>query len=256
MSRWRKFLHPRIPTSRRGSGTATGRPSRPPSRPTSARSSRAARGAGLAPQEAEDVTQATFTTFIESAPRFEGRSSVRTWLFGILYKKIAEARRAGQRDRQHEEIDEAFEGRFDARGQWSTPPRPVDTVLHQKAVETEIFNCLDAAPLRQSLAFILREVEELPTEDICNVLGITRTNFGVMIHRIRNRVRDCLWVDYPDKRFPATDGRRLAATRRSGGAVPAMDLLIGTTAVLADAVLVTRNRRDFERIPGLTVRAD
>ncbi len=153
---------------------------------------RAARGAGLAPQEAEDVTQATFTTFIESAPRFEGRSSVRTWLFGILYKKIAEARRAGQRDRQNEEIDEAFERRFDARGQWSTPPRPVDTVLHQKEVQTEIFNCLDAAPPRQSLAFILREVEELSTEEICNVLGITRTNFGVMIHRIRNRVRDCL----------------------------------------------------------------
>lgn len=64
-----------------------------------------------------------------------------------------------------------------------------------------------------------------------------------------------LWVDYPDKRFPATYGRLLAATRRSGGAVPAMDLLIGTTAVLADAVLVTRNRRDFERIPSLVVRA-
>ena len=148
--------------------------------------------AGLAPQDAEDVTQATFATFIESAPRFEGRSSVRTWLFGILYKKIAEARRAGQRDRQNEELDEGFERRFDARGQWSTPPRPIDTVLHQKEVETEIFTCLDAAPLRQSLAFILREVEQLSTEDICHVLGVTRTNFGVMIHRIRNRVRDCL----------------------------------------------------------------
>ena len=40
--------------------------------------------------------------------------------------------------------------------------------------------------------FILREVEELSTEDICNVLGITRTNLGVMLHRIRNRIRDCL----------------------------------------------------------------
>ncbi len=153
---------------------------------------RAARGAGLDPHQAEDVTQATFTTFIETAPRFEGRSSVRTWLFGILYKKIAEARRSRQRDRQMEEIDEAFERRFDANGQWSTPPRSVDTDLHHKEVETEIFTCLDAAPLRQALAFILREVEELSTEDICNVLGITRTNFGVMLHRIRNRVRDCL----------------------------------------------------------------
>ena len=153
---------------------------------------RAARGAGLDPQQAEDVTQATFTTFIEAAPRFEGRSSVRTWLFGILYKKIAEARRARQRDRQMDEIDEAFERRFDTSGSWSTPPQPVDTALHHKEVETEIFGCLDAAPLRQTLVFILREVEELSSEDICNVLGITRTNLGVMLHRIRNRVRDCL----------------------------------------------------------------
>ena len=48
---------------------------------------RAARGAGLDPQAAEDVTQATFATFIEKAASFEGRSHVRTWLFGILYRK-------------------------------------------------------------------------------------------------------------------------------------------------------------------------
>ena len=113
---------------------------------------RAARGAGLDPQQAEDVTQATFTTFIEAAPRFEGRSRVRTWLFGILYKKIAEARRARQRDNQYEDIDEAFERRFDASGTWSTPPRSVETDLHHKEVETEIFRCLDAPPLRQTLA--------------------------------------------------------------------------------------------------------
>ena len=153
---------------------------------------RAARGAGLDPQQAEDVTQATFTTFIEAAPRFEGRSRVRTWLFGILYKKIAEARRARQRDRQMDEIDEALERRFDASGNWSTPPRSVDTNLHHKEFETEIFACLDAAPLRQALAFILREVEELSPEEICNVLGITRTKLGVMLHRVRNRVRGCL----------------------------------------------------------------
>ena len=153
---------------------------------------RVARGAGLDPQQAEDVTQDTFTTFIEVAPRFEGRSSVRTWLFGILYKKIAEARRARQRDRQMDEIDEAFERRFDASGHWSTPSQPIDTDLHHKEVETEIFACLDAAPSRQTLAFVLREVKELSTEDICNVLGITRTNLDVMLHRIRNRVRDCL----------------------------------------------------------------
>ena len=117
---------------------------------------------------------------------------MRTWLFGILYKKIAEARRKRQRDRQMDAIDEAIERRFDASRHWSTPPHSVDTNLHHKEVKTEIFACLDAAPSRQTLAFVLREVEELSTEDICNVLGITRTNLDVMLHRIRNRVRDCL----------------------------------------------------------------
>ena len=153
---------------------------------------RAARGAGLDPQQAEDVTQATFTTFLETAPRFEGRSHVRTWLFGILYKKIAEAHRARGRDRQMDDIDEAFERRFDASGHWSTPPQPVDTDLHNQDAAREVFACLDAAPLRQALAFILREVEELSTEDICNILGVTSTNLGVMLYRTRNRVRDCL----------------------------------------------------------------
>ena len=99
---------------------------------------------------------------------------------------------ARQRDRQLDAIDEAFERRFDASGHWSTPPQPVDTDLRHKEVETEIFACLEAAPIRQTLAFILREVEEISTDDICNVLGITRTNLGVMLHRIRNRVRHCL----------------------------------------------------------------
>ncbi|MFQ5939868.1 MAG: sigma-70 family RNA polymerase sigma factor [Alphaproteobacteria bacterium] len=153
---------------------------------------RAARGAGLDPHQADDVTQATFTAFIEAAPRFEGRSSVRTWLFGILYKKIAEARRARDRDRQMDDIDEVFERRFDATGKWSRPPLPVDVDLHNKDVQREIFACLDAAPLRQTLAFLLREVEELSTNDICDILGVTNTNLGVMLYRVRNRVRECL----------------------------------------------------------------
>ncbi len=153
---------------------------------------RAARSAGLDASRAEDVTQATFTTFIEAAPRFEGRSSVRTWLFGILYNKIAEARRARDRDRQLDDIDEVFERRFDATGKWSTPPLPVDADLQNKEVRRKIFACLDAAPPRQSLAFVLREVEDFSTDEICKILGLTSTHLGVMLHRVRTRVRECL----------------------------------------------------------------
>ncbi len=91
-----------------------------------------------------------------------------------------------------DEIDEAFERRFDASGRWSAPPQPIDADLHSKDVQREIFACLDAAPPRQALAFVLREVKELSSEDICNVLGVTSTNLGVMLYPVRNRVRECL----------------------------------------------------------------
>lgn len=153
---------------------------------------RAARGAGLAPERADDVVQETFKTFVESAPRFEGRSHVRTWLFGILFRKIAEARRSLGRERRFDDIDDVFESRFDDRGGWSRPPRPADRELDDKETRVRISDCLEAAPSRQRFAFVLREVEGLATPEICKILEVTDTNLGVMLHRLRNRVRECL----------------------------------------------------------------
>ncbi len=153
---------------------------------------RAARGAGLDAQLAEDVTQSTFGTFIATAPRFEGRSRVRTWLFGILYRKIAEARRRLQRDHQIEDIDEVFEQQFASAGGWTRPPRPVDAEVYASEVRREIEDCLNAVPTNQRMAFVLREVQELDTEEICKILEVTRTNFGVLLHRARARLRACL----------------------------------------------------------------
>jgi len=68
---------------------------------------RASRAAGLDGATAEDVAQSTFLTFFEKAATFEGRSQVRTWLFGILNRKIQEARRKGWRETPTDEI-EAF----------------------------------------------------------------------------------------------------------------------------------------------------
>ena len=117
---------------------------------------------------------------------------MRTFLFGILYRKIAETRRGLARERQMDPIDEVFESRFDRAGSWSKPPRPADADLEDKEIRQEISECLDAAPTQQRMAFVLREVEGLSTEEICNILEVTRTNLGVMLHRIRNRLRECL----------------------------------------------------------------
>ncbi len=152
----------------------------------------AARGAGLAPERAEDVAQDTFVTFIEIAPRFEGRSHVRTWLFGILYKKIAAARRGLRRDQEMDDIDDVFEQRFDNTGSWTRPPRPMDAVLNDAEVRREIDDCLDQVPTKQRMAFVLREIEDLDTPEISKILEVTRTNLGVLLHRVRNRLRECL----------------------------------------------------------------
>ena len=153
---------------------------------------RAARAAGLSPQRAEDVAQATFVTFIEVAPRFEGRSHVRTFLFGILYKKIAEAGREVKRDRQMDAIDDVVEKRFRTDGSWQRPPRPIDLQLHDAEIREAIEDCLDGVPTQQRLAFVLREVEGLATEEMCKILDVTRTNLGVLLYRVRNRLRECL----------------------------------------------------------------
>ena len=153
---------------------------------------RAGRGAGLDAHQAEEVAQATFVTFVETAHRFEGRSKVRTWLFGIFYRKLQEARRGFAKDRKMDDIDEVFESRFDDTGHWSTPPAAPDAGLDSDEVLSEIEECLESTPERQRLAFMFREVEELSTHEICNILDVTSTNLGVMLFRARNRLRTCL----------------------------------------------------------------
>jgi len=153
---------------------------------------RAARGAGLDADGAEDVAQSTFLTFIETAPRFEGRSRVRTWLFGILYRKISEARRGLQKAERHEDIDAVFEQNFDSAGNWVRPPRATDAALYASEVRRGIESCLDQVPMKQRMAFTLREVEGLESSEICKILDVSRTNLGVLLHRARTSLRRCL----------------------------------------------------------------
>ena len=152
---------------------------------------RAALGAGLSRERAEDATQETFKTFLETCHRFEGRSHVRTWLFGILYHKLSETRRAAQREERTDDIDEVMEHRFDARGMWARPPA-ADQALSDAQIRRYLEQCLEPLSERQRLAFVLREVEGLDSEEICNVLDVSRTNLGVLLFRARNKLRECL----------------------------------------------------------------
>lgn len=153
---------------------------------------RTALGAGFDEQEAEDVVQETFVTFLEKVSDFEGRSKVRTYLFGILYRKIHEARRTRKREQEQDDIDEVFESRFDETGSWGTPPVPVDASLFDEQVRAFLKDCMEALSDLQRRVFVLKEVEEIPSKEVCNILEVTRTNMGVLLHRARNSLRECL----------------------------------------------------------------
>jgi len=153
---------------------------------------RASRAAGLDAATAEDVAQSTFLTFFEKAATFEGRSQIRTWLFGILYRKIQEARRKGRRETPTDEIEAIVDRRFDERGNWANPPQDIQKVLEGAEVQEAIDGCLEGVPTQQRMAFVLREVEGLVSDEICKILSVTRTNLGVLIFRARNRLRECL----------------------------------------------------------------
>jgi len=153
---------------------------------------RAAMGAGLEEHEADDVTQQTFLTFIETLPRFEGRSQVRTWIFGILYHKLREARRGFQKQDKQDDIDDVLETRFNASGMWQTPPREADDDLWDTQIRRHLEECLETVPERHRLAFVLKEVEGMQGKEICNVLDVSTTNLGVILYRARNRLRECL----------------------------------------------------------------
>jgi RNA polymerase sigma-70 factor (ECF subfamily) len=133
---------------------------------------RAARALGFAEQDAEDLVQDVFTTFLEKLETFEGRSQLGTWLFGILHRKAMERRRASIKDDRMDPIDEAFESRFDADGSWTRPPADLERLrlLLSKEIGKLIRGCMDGLPVNQREVFVLGEVEGLDSGEICKIL--------------------------------------------------------------------------------------
>ena len=144
---------------------------------------------------AEDLVQETLIAAIGAYGRFEGRSSVRTWLTGILRRKIVDHLRRVSRERvakqQHEQ--EPF---FSSNGHWhrSLPNWPDDP---QQSLENKEFwialdKCCEQLTGPVSAAFRMRELEEMSTPEICKILEITPTNLSVRLHRARLMLRQCL----------------------------------------------------------------
>ena len=151
-------------------------------------------GLGFNEVEAEDITQSVWTTFFDVVAQFEGRSSVRTFLFGILYNKASEHRKQIARAEATENIEDVLDAHFDSKGHWIAAHSPVhpDKFLESAQTMSLIARCLELLPTNQKMAFMLKEVEDEVTDEICKILSVTATNLGVLLFRARVQLRECV----------------------------------------------------------------
>lgn len=153
---------------------------------------RAGRGMGFSADESRDLAQSAFLALMESIARFEGRSHLRTFLFGIFYNKVSALLRQKYRAEEHDPIDEVMESRFDSSGNWRQPPADIEQKVFSREIREGIRDCMETIPQAQRAAFYLREVEGMKTGEICKKMAISATNLGVILFRARNRLRECL----------------------------------------------------------------
>jgi RNA polymerase sigma-70 factor, ECF subfamily len=150
-----------------------------------------ARGLGVSPSDAEDLVQETLAAFLGGVEKFRGDSSLRTYLFGIMYNKARQRWTAAWREQPTDPVDQAFEGRFDAAGVLRRLEGPEDENLARELSEL-IADCSAGLSQAQRAAFHLKEAERQPTAAICKILGVSETNLGVLLFRARNKLRECL----------------------------------------------------------------
>ncbi len=151
----------------------------------------------------EEVLQETFLAALKSVDKFRADSSPRTWLVGLLRRKIADHYRKRYREGERESIDTTdptIDAWFDEKGSWIAWPKRCDldpAELHQRAeFWTVLQNCLQALPNRLAEAFTLRVVDNRKPDEVCKVLSITPTNLWVALHRARARLRACLEANW------------------------------------------------------------
>jgi RNA polymerase sigma-70 factor, ECF subfamily len=159
---------------------------------------------------AEEVVQETWLGVLRGIERFEGRSSLKTWIFRIA-ANIAKTRaeREGRTVpfsalRANEDANEpavAAERFLDASherfaGHWAAPPTRWDTIpeerLQSKETLERIRDAIETLPPAQRAVITLRDIEQWSSDEVCALLDVSEVNQRVLLHRARAKVRAAL----------------------------------------------------------------
>lgn len=153
----------------------------------------------------EEIVQETWLAFVDGLERFEGRASIKSWLFGILANQ---AKKRANKDNRTKTWTSLFDDssladeysrdddRFDASGRWVEGPSrweldPETQMMKQQLLEV-IRDAIEQLPASQKAVVTLRDVEGLSAEQACEILEITDGNQRVLLHRGRVKVRDAV----------------------------------------------------------------
>ncbi|MCH8157313.1 MAG: sigma-70 family RNA polymerase sigma factor [Nitrospinae bacterium] len=154
---------------------------------------------------AEEIVQVTFVSALEASKSFAGRSSEKSWLFGILKHKILDHFRQLKKQKSFDLLpdDDAEPYDYQPNGQWKS--MPVDWKLDpEKAAENTqlveaLAGCINKLSEKFRRIFVLKEIEGLSSEEICNEFNVKPTNLWVILHRARNQLKKCLETHWFNK---------------------------------------------------------
>ncbi len=148
----------------------------------------------------DEVVQEAWLSAIRSLSRFEGRSSLKTWLLRIVANEAKSRLRRENRLTSLDALtqdDEGFVNRFDERGHWSVYPSDwhvssPDELLSSDQLQQCLNTLIEALPDLQSATLQLKEQQNFSLSEICNILDVSESNVRVLLHRARQRLYRCI----------------------------------------------------------------
>ena len=149
---------------------------------------------------ADEVVQEAWFSVMKSVSKFEGRSTLKTWIMRITANEAKSRLRREKRNVALEDLlaqEESFADRFDGRGHWDDAPAEwsqdsPEALLASEELKACLDRMIDQLPELKGATLTLRERQGLPLSDICNILDVSESNVRVLLHRARNKVFGCV----------------------------------------------------------------
>jgi RNA polymerase sigma factor (sigma-70 family) len=149
-------------------------------------------GHRLPREQVHDILQDTWLTFFKNISQYKGESQIKVFVAGIMLNKLREAHRTQNRYSYEDDSEKFMQSSFNAEGWWNVRSHGPSESLQHKETARFIADCLDGLSASQREAFILREIEDKNTEEICNILDLNVSHLGVLIYRAKDKLRQCL----------------------------------------------------------------